>query len=70
MFTNKYSKGVVVIIYEGRQVVDLLEPFALERAKKLSAAEHANVQPYAGSPANRWPRARAGPAPGYRDGPA
>ena len=38
--------------YEGQQVVDRLEPLAIERAKRLFGVAHANVQPYSGSPAN------------------
>src|ERR671930_583108 len=38
--------------YEGQQVVDQLESLAIERAKALFGVEHANVQPYSGSPAN------------------
>ena len=53
MFTNKYSEGYAGRrYYEGQQVVDRLEPLAIERAKALFGAEHANVQPYSGSPAN------------------
>jgi glycine hydroxymethyltransferase len=53
VFTNKYSEGYAGRrYYEGQQVVDELEPLAIERAKRLFGAEHANVQPYSGSPAN------------------
>jgi glycine hydroxymethyltransferase len=53
MFTNKYSEGYAGRrYYEGQQVVDQLEPLAVERAKRLFGVEHANVQPYSGSPAN------------------
>ena len=53
VFTNKYSEGYPGRrYYEGQQVVDRLEPLALERAKRLFGVEHANVQPYSGSPAN------------------
>jgi len=52
-FTNKYSEGYAGRrYYEGQQVVDLLEPLAIERARRLFGVEHANVQPYSGSPAN------------------
>jgi glycine hydroxymethyltransferase len=52
-FTNKYSEGYAGRrYYEGQQVVDLLEPLAVERARRLFGVEHANVQPYSGSPAN------------------
>jgi glycine hydroxymethyltransferase len=53
VFTNKYSEGYAGRrYYEGQQVVDRLEPLAVERAKALFGVEHANVQPYSGSPAN------------------
>src|SRR5438552_12183365 len=53
VFTNKYSEGYAGRrYYEGQQVVDRLEPLAVERAKRLFRVEHANVQPYSGSPAN------------------
>jgi glycine hydroxymethyltransferase len=53
VFTNKYSEGYAGRrYYEGQQVVDRLEPLAVERAKQLFRVEHANVQPYSGSPAN------------------
>ena len=38
--------------YEGQQFIDPLETLAIERAKALFGVEHANVQPYSGSPAN------------------
>jgi Serine hydroxymethyltransferase len=50
VFTNKYSEGYAGRrYYEGQQVVDRLEPLAVERAKRLFGVEHANVQPYSGS---------------------
>jgi len=53
VFTNKYSEGYAgKRYYEGQQVVDRLEPLAIERAKRLFGVAHANVQPYSGSPAN------------------
>ena len=53
VFTNKYSEGYAgKRYYEGQQVVDQLERLAIERATALFGAEHANVQPYSGSPAN------------------
>ncbi|MQA75685.1 MAG: serine hydroxymethyltransferase [Solirubrobacterales bacterium] len=53
VFTNKYSEGYPGRrYYEGQQLVDRLEPLAVERAKALFGVEHANVQPYSGSPAN------------------
>jgi glycine hydroxymethyltransferase len=53
VLTNKYSEGYVgKRYYEGQQVVDPVESLAIERAKALFGVEHANVQPYSGSPAN------------------
>jgi glycine hydroxymethyltransferase len=53
VFTNKYSEGYPgKRFYEGQQCVDPLESLAIERALGLFGAEHANVQPYSGSPAN------------------
>ena len=53
VFTNKYSEGYPgKRYYEGQQLVDPLERLTIERAKALFEAEHANVQPYSGSPAN------------------
>jgi len=53
VFTNKYSEGYAgKRYYEGQQFVDPLETLAQERACALFGAEHANVQPYSGSPAN------------------
>lgn len=51
--TNKYSEGYVGRrYYEGQQVIDQVEALAIDRAKRLFQVEHANVQPYSGSPAN------------------
>ena len=53
ILTNKYSEGYAgKRYYEGQQIIDPLETLAIERAKSLFGAEHANVQPYSGSPAN------------------
>ena len=53
-FTNKYSEGYPgKRYYGGNQFVDVIETLAIERAKKLFGAEHVNVQPYSGSPANQ-----------------
>jgi glycine hydroxymethyltransferase len=53
VFTNKYSEGYPgKRYYEGQQVVDPLESLAQKRAVALFGADHANVQPYSGSPAN------------------
>jgi len=51
--TNKYSEGYPgKRYYGGNQVIDEIETVAIERAKKLFSAEHVNVQPLSGSPAN------------------
>src|SRR5215472_11257630 len=51
--TNKYSEGYPhKRYYEGQQVIDQVEELAKSRVQKLFGAEHANVQPYSGSPAN------------------
>src|SRR6266700_3457836 len=53
VLTNKYSEGYSGRrYYEGQQLIDPLETLAKERAKALFGVEHANVQPYSGSPAN------------------
>jgi glycine hydroxymethyltransferase len=53
VFTNKYSEGYPGRrYYEGQQVVDRLEPLVIDRARRVFGVEHANVQPYSGSPAN------------------
>ena len=53
VLTNKYSEGYVgKRYYEGQQLIDQIEQLAIERAKELFGAEHVNVQPYSGSPAN------------------
>jgi glycine hydroxymethyltransferase len=53
VLTNKYSEGYPGRrYYEGQQVVDQVELLAIQRARDLFGVEHANVQPYSGSPAN------------------
>jgi glycine hydroxymethyltransferase len=53
VLTNKYSEGYPgKRYYEGQQVIDQVETVAIERAKALFGVDHANVQPYSGSPAN------------------
>ena len=53
VLTNKYSEGYAgKRYYEGQQLIDPIETLAIERAKSLFDAEHANVQPYSGSPCN------------------
>ena len=51
--TNKYAEGYPgARYYGGCQYVDEVETIAIERAKELFGAEHANVQPHSGSQAN------------------
>lgn len=53
VLTNKYSEGYPAKrYYEGQRYIDELETLVVNRAKALFGAEHANVQPYSGSPAN------------------
>ncbi|MFI6289378.1 serine hydroxymethyltransferase [Streptomyces sp. NPDC051018] len=50
---NKYSEGYAGRrYYEGQQVIDQVERLAVARARTLFGVDHANVQPYSGSPAN------------------
>ncbi|MBD3360787.1 aminotransferase class I/II-fold pyridoxal phosphate-dependent enzyme [Candidatus Peregrinibacteria bacterium] len=53
ILTNKYSEGYPFKrYYGGQENIDHIESIAIGRAKKLFGADHANVQPYSGSPAN------------------
>ncbi len=53
VLTNKYAEGYPgKRYYGGCEFVDIAESLAIERAKKLFGAEHANVQPHSGSQAN------------------
>lgn len=53
VFTNKYSEGYPgKRYYGGQDYTDVVEKLAIERAKKLFGAEHVNVQPLSGAPAN------------------
>jgi glycine hydroxymethyltransferase len=53
VLTNKYSEGYVgKRYYGGNEVIDEMEALAIARAKELFGAEHVNVQPLSGSPAN------------------
>ena len=53
ILTNKYSEGYPgKRYYAGQENIDTIESLAIERAKKLFGAEHANVQALSGSPAN------------------
>ncbi len=53
VFTNKYSEGYPGRrYYGGQEFTDQVETIAIERAKQLFKADHANVQPHSGAPAN------------------
>ena len=53
VFTNKYSEGYPgKRYYGGQEFTDQVEQLAIDRAKQLFAADHANVQPHSGAPAN------------------
>jgi len=53
VFTNKYAEGYPGRrYYGGCELADVVERLAIERAKKLFGAEHANVQPHSGTQAN------------------
>lgn len=53
VFTNKYSEGYPGRrYYGGQENTDQIEQLAIDRAKKLFGADHANVQPHSGAQAN------------------
>ncbi len=53
--TNKYAEGYPGRrYYGGCEYVDVVEALAIERAKKLFGAEHANVQPHSGGRRRTW----------------
>lgn len=53
VMTNKYSEGYPgKRYYGGQEFTDQVENLAIERAKKLFGAQHVNVQPHSGAPAN------------------
>ncbi len=53
IYTNKYSEGYPGKRYYGGQLnTDKVEQIAIDRAKQLFGADHANVQPHSGAPAN------------------
>ncbi len=53
VFTNKYSEGYPgKRYYGGQEFTDQVEQLAIDRAKQLFRADHANVQPHSGAPAN------------------
>lgn len=54
IFMNKYAERYPAArYYAGNEIVDELENLAIERLNTLFGSEHANVQPYSGSPANQ-----------------
>ena len=53
VFTNKYAEGYPgKRYYGGQEFTDQIEQLAIDRAKELFNADHANVQPHSGAPAN------------------
>ncbi|PKL31968.1 serine hydroxymethyltransferase [Candidatus Saccharibacteria bacterium HGW-Saccharibacteria-1] len=53
VFTNKYAEGYPgKRYYSGQEFTDGIEQLAIDRAKELFGADHANVQPHSGAPAN------------------
>lgn len=53
VFTNKYAEGYPGRrYYGGQEFTDQVEQLAIDRAKELFGADHANVQPHSGAPAN------------------
>lgn len=53
MLTNKYAEGYPRRrYYNGNRFVDSIESLCIRRAKELFGADHVNVQPHAGAPAN------------------
>jgi glycine hydroxymethyltransferase len=53
VFTNKYSEGYPgKRYYGGQEFTDQVEQLAIDRAKQMFGADHANVQPHSGAPAN------------------
>lgn len=53
VLTNKYSEGYPgKRYYGGQENTDIVEQLAIDRAKQLFGADHANVQPHSGAPAN------------------
>ena len=53
VLTNKYSEGYATKrYYQGQRCIDAIEQLACSRLRTLYGAEHVNVQPYSGSPAN------------------
>ncbi len=53
VLVNKYCEGYPgKRYYEGNEIIDEVERLAIDRAKQLFGVDHANVQPYSGSPAN------------------
>ena len=69
VLTNKYAEGYPgARYYGGCEYVDMAEQLAIDRAKELFGAEHANVQPHSGAQANAAVVSRAAPARRHADG--
>ena len=65
VLTNKYAEGYPGRrYYGGCEYVDVVESLAIERAKRLFGAEHANVQPHAGAQASAAPKKSSSPRSG------
>ena len=65
VLTNKYAEGYPGRrYYGGCEYVDVVESLAIERAKRLFGAEHANVQPRAGAQASAAPKKSSSPGSG------
>ena len=70
VLTNKYAEGYPGRrYYGGCEHIDVIEQLAIDRAKALFGAEHANVQPHAGAQANTVRLPRAAAAGRQADGP-
>ena len=70
VLTNKYAEGYPgKRYYGGCEYVDIIEQLAIDRAKALFGAEHANVQPHAGAPDQRRRLPRAAAAGRHDHGP-
>src|SRR6185503_6378565 len=53
VLTNKYSEGYIgKRYYGGNEIIDNIEQVAIDRATQIFGAEHTNIQPLSGSPAN------------------
>ena len=67
VLTNKYAEGLPgKRYYGGCEKIDIVENLAIERAKELFGADHANVQPHAGRARRTWPSTTPPSTPGTR----